>query len=72
MSVPATKPPPQTSASAVSFGVQRIEEGGYGECDECGCEIDYARLEAQPMASRCVECQGQFEKTHAHKETPSL
>ena len=50
----------------------RMKDGSYGRCDECGTEIDYARLEVQPAALRCVECQGQFEKTHAHKETPTL
>lgn len=57
---------------AIGAAMQRMDEGTYGECDECGCEIDYARLEVQPTALRCIECQSQLEKTHAHKETPSL
>ena len=56
----------------IEAALERMEDGSYGECDECGCEIDHARLEVQPAALRCVECQSQFEKTHMHKETPSL
>ena len=56
----------------IEAALQRIEDGTYGECDECGCEIDYARLEVQPAALRCIDCQANFEKTHAHKDTPSL
>ena len=57
---------------AIDGALTRIADGTYGRCAECGTEIEYARLEAQPTALRCVECQGQFEKTHAHKETPTL
>ena len=57
---------------AIEAALAHIADGTYGRCDECGTEIDYARLEAQPTALRCVECQTVFEKTHAHKETPTL
>ena len=56
----------------IDAALKRIADGSYGQCDECGIEIDPARLKAQPAALRCVECQTQFEKTHAHKETPTL
>lgn len=56
----------------IEGALRRIEAGTYGECDECGNEIGYARLEAQPTATRCVECQAQHEKTYAHKGTPTL
>ena len=51
---------------------QRMDAGNYGICEQCGTEIAYARLEAQPTATRCIECQSQFEKTHAHKGMPTL
>ena len=56
----------------IESALQRIESGDYGECEECGNEIGYARLEAQPTATRCVECQAQHEKTYAHKNTPTM
>ena len=56
----------------IDAALQRIEAGGYGDCEECGNEIGYPRLEAQPTAIRCVQCQSQHEKTYAHKSTPTL
>lgn len=56
----------------IDAALQRIADGTYGYCDKCGNEIEYRRLEAQPTAVRCVECQTQYEKTHAHRGTPTL
>ena len=56
----------------IDDALSRMDDGRYGKCDECGLEIDYRRLEAQPTAIRCVACQAQHEKTYAHKGTPTL
>lgn len=56
----------------IEAALKRIEAGEYGTCEQCGNEIDYARLEVQPTAMRCIECQAQYEKTYAHKATPTL
>jgi len=56
----------------VEAALRRMDMGTYGECDECGCEIGYERLRSYPTAGRCVECQAQYEHTHAHEPTPSL
>jgi len=56
----------------IDAALQRIEDGSYEHCDQCGDEIGYPRLEAQPIALRCVQCQAQHEKTYAHKSTPTL
>ena len=34
----------------------RIENGTYGSCTKCGDDISAARLEAQPTATRCIDC----------------
>lgn len=34
----------------------RIENGFYGTCSSCGKPIARARLEARPIATRCIEC----------------
>jgi RNA polymerase-binding protein DksA len=34
----------------------RIENGSYGSCTRCGEKIAPARLEAQPTATRCIDC----------------
>lgn len=40
---------------------QRLNEGAYGKCDDCGEEISQKRLKAIPFATRCVICQTQVE-----------
>lgn len=42
----------------------RLAEGSYGECVDCGCDIPYERLQAQPTAARCVDCQARWELSH--------
>jgi RNA polymerase-binding transcription factor DksA len=36
--------------------LDRIAEGKYGRCRECGEAIAPARLEAMPAAERCAGC----------------
>jgi DnaK suppressor protein len=56
----------------IDAALQRLDDDAYGDCEQCGNEIGYARLQAQPTATRCIECQSQHEKTYAHKSTPTL
>lgn len=56
----------------IEAALARIADGSYGTCIDCDIDIDYRRLQAQPAAVRCVECQSKREKTFAHRETPSL
>lgn len=57
---------------AIDRALQRIKEGSYGRCSECGMEIPHARLEVNPTAERCFPCQDHFEKTHSHESWPLL
>ena len=50
----------------------RLEAGRFGECSECGGEIEYERLLVFPTAKRCLRCQGVHEKTYARESSPSL
>jgi RNA polymerase-binding protein DksA len=43
---------------------ERIAAGRYGQCIDCGADIAFERLKAQPTAARCVACQTRYEKTH--------
>jgi len=43
---------------------ERIADGSYGECVDCGQDIAPQRLQAQPTATRCLICQGAYEKKH--------
>ncbi len=40
----------------IEAALQRIAEGTYGICDECGADIDPKRLKALPTASKCISC----------------
>ena len=46
----------------VEGALGRVAAGSYGECIDCGDAIAAARLNAYPAATRCVECQGAFER----------
>jgi DnaK suppressor protein len=43
--------------------LQRLDRGTYGECAECGGEIERKRLEAIPWARYCVSCQEARERS---------
>jgi RNA polymerase-binding transcription factor DksA len=47
---------------AIVAAERRLAKGEYGLCEDCGETIGFARLEAQPAASRCVRCQQAAEK----------
>ena len=40
----------------VERALEKLEDGTYGKCDNCGNEIPDARLEAVPSALLCVSC----------------
>jgi len=44
--------------------LRRIADGNFGICVDCGSDIPLARLQAQPGAARCIECQTRHEKTY--------
>jgi DnaK suppressor protein len=45
----------------IDEAMQRLEDGSYGLCTECGGEIAEARLKALPFAALCRDCQEQEE-----------
>jgi len=45
----------------VSLALQRIEDGSYGFCVECGHAIGAQRLAAMPYVSFCLRCQRKLE-----------
>ena len=48
--------------SLVKSALQRMEEGTFGECVECGNEIGAKRLEALPWTAHCIVCQEKVER----------
>jgi DnaK suppressor protein len=51
----------------IDEALQRVDQGTYGTCDDCGQEIAEARLKAVPFALMCLECQ-EREETLAAEE----
>ena len=48
----------------IESSLERIEDGTYGQCEECGVKIPKARLNAIPYAAFCVKCAEQMEKRY--------
>ncbi len=46
---------------AVSQALGRLRDGHYGLCADCGADIPFDRLKAEPWALRCVPCETRHE-----------
>lgn len=52
----------EATLGSIESALERIEDGTYGTCEECGVKIPKARLNAIPYATTCVKCAEQLEK----------
>ena len=53
----------------IKAAIERVEEGNYGICDECGEDISFKRLEARPVTTLCIDCktkQEDYEKAQGN------
>lgn len=48
--------------SQVKNALDRMHDGTYGECAECGSEIGAKRLKAVPWTPYCIACQEKIER----------
>ncbi len=48
--------------SKIEAALQKIEDGTYGICDECGEQISEKRLEYRPEATLCITCKTKEEE----------
>ncbi|HEX8012909.1 MAG TPA: TraR/DksA family transcriptional regulator [Casimicrobiaceae bacterium] len=46
----------------IAVARERLADNVYGLCTDCGEPIGAARLDAQPTARRCADCQWRYEK----------
>ena len=53
---------------AIEEALEKLREGTFGLCEECGDEIGAGRLKAMPLARLCVPCQSRLEKETAHQK----
>jgi DnaK suppressor protein len=40
----------------IKEALERIEQGTYGICEDCGEEISTERLKARPVTTLCIDC----------------
>ena len=45
----------------IKDALERIKNGTYGICEECGEEISEKRLKARPVATVCIDCKKRLE-----------
>jgi DnaK suppressor protein len=46
----------------VERALERLHEGKYGVCEDCDSRIPAERLRFRPEATRCVGCQGRWDR----------
>lgn len=57
----------------IELTLDRVRDGRFGKCVECGGDIGKERLEVNPTARRCIRCQARREQTYGGRDaTPSL
>lgn len=56
----------------IDAALQRLAEGNYGYCVDCGREIEHERLFVQPTARRCLDDQKKRERTFRDVGQPTL
>jgi len=50
----------------VKGALQRIKDGEFGMCQECGSDISFNRLLARPTAEFCISCKEEMERAEGH------
>lgn len=48
----------QERVRQIEEALQRLEDGTWGQCEDCGGKIAGARMQALPTARFCVDCAG--------------
>jgi DnaK suppressor protein len=52
----------KTFLDKIDKALERIREGHFGECEDCGEEISLKRLEARPETTLCIRCKEDQER----------
>ncbi len=52
----------RSQLSRVEEAIQKLADGRYGVCDECGERIPVKRLKIVPFAKFCVTCKSKMEE----------
>lgn len=55
---------------AIDEALERIEEGTFGICEDCGDEIPLGRLKVMPFATSCIDCKTKQERRDKQNAPP--
>jgi len=50
----------------IDHALEALEDGSYGICGECGCDIPFERLKIEPQTQHCVACKSRWEEATGH------
>ena len=53
---------PVLSVRKIQAAIQRLDEGTYGICEDCGEDISIPRLKARPVTKLCINCKARQEE----------
>jgi len=56
----------------IEAAFQRIKDGEYGVCIDCGDDVGFDRLQAYPTAKRCIVCQEKREREYVQEGHPTM
>jgi DnaK suppressor protein len=48
--------------SKIQKAIEKIDQGDFGQCEECSEEISLKRLEARPETTLCIRCKEEQER----------
>lgn len=52
----------EDTLAAIEAALERVEDGSYGTCEECGATVPKLRLNAIPYTPFCIKCAQRMEK----------
>ena len=53
----------------IDEALERIDDGSYGKCEECGGDIGIERLRARPVTTLCIDCKSLQEAQERKQRT---
>jgi DnaK suppressor protein len=56
----------------IARALERIKDGSYGICSDCGNPISEKRLQSFPGTMRCLACQENFEERPGSEAHPTI
>jgi DnaK suppressor protein len=56
----------------IDLALARLHSPEYGQCSDCGADIPFTRLQANPIATRCTGCQAEYERSHGSSTRSSI